>query len=62
MSEAQKMWRATISSTHVMEIRGIAAETEERAKEIALETQFDDFNVDHVEDIVHSVDVQEEEA
>ncbi len=45
-----------------MEIRGIAAETEERASESALETHRDDFNVDHVEDIVQSVDVQEEEA
>lgn len=62
MVQFQKMWRATITSTHVMEVRGIPAESEEEAREKALETQFDDFNVEHVENVIHSVEVREEDA
>ena len=61
MVQLPKMWRATITSTHVMEVRGIPAENEDDAREQALETQFDDFNVEHVENVIHSVEVREEE-
>ncbi len=62
MGERPKMWRVTITSTHVMAVRGVPADSEEEARERALEAQFDDYNVEHLDDVVHGVDAQEEEA
>lgn len=62
MVKMPKRWRARIESSHVLEVRGIPAETEEEARESALEAQYDDFNVHHIEDVVQSVQVEEEEA
>lgn len=62
MVKMPKLWRARIETSHVLEVRGIPAETEEEARESALEAEYDDFNVHHVEDIVHSVEIEAEET
>ena len=59
--EQLRKWKVTISAWDVMEVNGIEAETEEGAKEIALEWMHDDFNVDHIDGGVNTIEAEAEE-
>jgi hypothetical protein len=61
MVEPRK-WKATIHAWDVMEITDIEAESEEAAREQALECMRDDYNVEHVDGGVNTVDVEFDEG
>jgi hypothetical protein len=48
MGEMRK-WKVEISAWDLIVVKGVEAETEEEAEDIALEWMHDDYNVDRVE-------------
>jgi hypothetical protein len=60
MAELRK-WKVTINGWDLIEIKGIEAESEEEAQEMALEWMRDDFNVDRIDGGVNSIHAELEE-
>jgi hypothetical protein len=60
MAEERK-WKVTINAWDLMTIHGIEAKSEEQAEEIALEWMRDDFNVEHLDGGINSIEAEEEE-
>jgi hypothetical protein len=56
-----KKWKVTISRWDVFVVKDIEAETEEAAEEIASEWFDDDFNVEHLDGGVNSIEAEPEE-
>ena len=56
-----KRWKVTISRWDVFHVRNVEADTAEAAEEVALEWFDDDFNVEHADGGVNSIEAEVEE-
>ena len=59
---APRKWQVTMTRWDVLLIRNVEAETEDAAREIALEWFADDYNVENLDGGVTSMDVEPEEV
>jgi hypothetical protein len=57
-----KKWKVTINRWDVFEVRDVEAESAEAAEDIALEWFDEDFNVEHAEGGVNSIEAEEDEV
>jgi hypothetical protein len=56
-----KKWKVTINRWDVFQVRNVEAESAEAAEEVASEWFDDDFNVEHVDGGVNSIQAEVEE-